>query len=49
MCLQKRRANETYKNAEAILHECQQLQAHLKAQDKLLGELDDRDQAEDGS
>src|SRR4029079_4267183 len=31
-----RRAEETYKDAEAVLHECMQIQEHLAAQDKLL-------------
>jgi hypothetical protein len=31
-----KRANDTYKDAEAIMHECLQLQVHLQAQDKLL-------------
>jgi hypothetical protein len=31
-----RRAEETYKDAEAVLHECLQIQAHLAAQDELL-------------
>jgi hypothetical protein len=30
------RAEDTYKDAEAIMHECLQLQEHLQAQDKLL-------------
>lgn len=29
-----RRAQETYKDAEAVLHECMQIQAHLTAQDQ---------------
>ena len=33
------RAADTYKDAEAILHECLQLQAHLEAQDKVLDDL----------
>jgi len=28
------RAEETYRDAEAVLHECTQIQAHLAAQDK---------------
>ncbi len=36
------RAADTYKDAEAILHECLQLQAHLQAQDKILDDLIDR-------
>lgn len=34
-----RRAEQTYKDAEAILHECLQLQAHLEAQDTVLNDL----------
>jgi uncharacterized membrane protein len=34
-----KRADQTYKDAEAILHECQQLQAHLQAQDTALSKL----------
>jgi len=34
-----KRAEDTYKDAEAIMHECMQLQAHLQAQDKLLLDL----------
>ena len=34
-----KRAQQTYNDAEAILHECLQLQAHLQAQDKLLDDL----------
>jgi hypothetical protein len=33
------RAASTYKDAEAILHECLQLQAHLQAQDKVLDDV----------
>lgn len=33
-----RRASQTYSDAEAILAECQKLQAHLSAQDRALGE-----------
>lgn len=32
------RAEQTYKDAEAILHECLQLQAHLQEQDGVLSE-----------
>jgi hypothetical protein len=32
------RSEDTYKDAEAIMHECLQLQAHLQAQDKILVE-----------
>ena len=34
-----KRAAETYKDAEAILQECLQLQAHLEAQDKILDDV----------
>src|SRR5207253_9647207 len=34
-----RRAEQTYKDAEAILHECIQLQEHLLAQDKILDDV----------
>jgi hypothetical protein len=34
-----KRAVQTYKDAEAILHECMQLQAHLMEQDKALAAL----------
>jgi uncharacterized membrane protein len=34
-----KRAVQTYQDAEAILHECLQLQAHLMAQDKVLDAL----------
>src|SRR5437588_7331735 len=34
-----KRAIQTYKDAEAILSECLQLQAHLEAQDKILDDL----------
>ncbi|HEV7679683.1 MAG TPA: hypothetical protein VGQ42_14045 [Candidatus Dormibacteraeota bacterium] len=34
-----KRAVQTYQDAEAILHECLQLQAHLMEQDKVLGDL----------
>lgn len=34
-----KRAVQTYTDAEAILHECMQLQAHLMAQDKVLEDL----------
>ena len=33
------RAADTYKDAEAILHECLQLQEHLQAQDRVLDDL----------
>jgi hypothetical protein len=33
------RAADTYKDAEAILQECLQLQAHLQAQDKVLDDV----------
>ena len=34
-----KRATQTYEDAEAILHECQQLQAHLQTQDERLAEI----------
>jgi hypothetical protein len=34
-----KRAIETYRDAEAILHECVQLQEHLMAQDKILDDV----------
>jgi uncharacterized membrane protein len=34
-----KRAVQTYSDAEAILHECQQLQAHLQSQDQLLSNI----------
>jgi hypothetical protein len=34
-----KRADQTYKDAEAILHECMQLQQHLEAQDKVLDDM----------
>lgn len=34
-----KRAVQTYQDAEAILHECLQLQAHLQEQDRILEEL----------
>ncbi|HEY7225949.1 MAG TPA: hypothetical protein VH561_20410 [Micromonosporaceae bacterium] len=34
-----KRSEQTYGDAEAILHECLQLQAHLRAQDMVLKEL----------
>lgn len=34
-----KRAKETYDDAEAVLHEAMQIQAHLAAQDKVLTEL----------
>ena len=37
-----KRADMTYKDAEAILHEAEQIQAHLKAQDEALNALLDR-------
>ena len=33
------RSQQTYSDAEAILHECLQLQAHLQAQDAILDDL----------
>ncbi|HTD58410.1 MAG TPA: DUF1003 domain-containing protein [Solirubrobacteraceae bacterium] len=40
-----KRAVQTYQDAEAILHECQQLQAHLQSQDELLSNIVGRVQA----
>jgi hypothetical protein len=34
-----KRSQQTYSDAEAILHECLQLQAHLQAQDKILDDV----------
>jgi len=34
-----KRAESTYKDAEAVLHEAMQIQAHLAAQDKVLSDL----------
>ena len=34
-----KRAQQTYSDAEAILHECLQLQAHLQAQDAILDDV----------
>ena len=34
-----KRSEQTYADAEAILHECMQLQEHLKAQDAVIQEL----------
>ena len=34
-----KRSQQTYADAEAILHECMQLQAHLQAQDTILDDL----------
>jgi hypothetical protein len=34
-----KRSEQTYSDAEAILHECLQLQEHLKAQDEALSDL----------
>ncbi len=34
-----KRSEQTFSDAEAILHECLQLQAHLEAQDKILADL----------
>ena len=40
-----KRSQQTYKDAEAILHECLQLQSHLQAQDQVLDDLVRRLQA----
>ena len=37
-----KRAEMTYQDADAILHESQQIQDHLQAQDRALGELLDK-------
>lgn len=37
-----KRATQTYEDAEAILHECRQLQEHLQTQDGVMVELADR-------
>ena len=37
-----KRADETYQDAEATLHEAQQIQDHLKAQDDAIGTLLDK-------
>ncbi len=34
-----KRAEQTYEDAEAVLHECQALQEHLLAQDEVLSQL----------
>ncbi|HMC03381.1 MAG TPA: hypothetical protein VKI23_04595 [Cellulomonadaceae bacterium] len=34
-----KRADMTYHDAEAVLHECRQIQTHLQAQDKALSLL----------
>jgi hypothetical protein len=34
-----KRAQQTYNDAEAILHECMQLQAHLQAQDTTIDDV----------
>jgi hypothetical protein len=44
-----KRAVQTYKDAEAILHECQQLQAHLQSQDQLLSAIVGRMEAMEGA
>ena len=38
------RADDTYKDAEAILHEAIEIQKHLEAQDALLQKLIEKDQ-----
>jgi hypothetical protein len=40
-----KRAEETYKDAEAVLHEAVKIQEHLKAQDKMLGDVIEKLQA----
>jgi len=37
-----KRAEETYRDAEAVLHEATQIQAHLAAQDQAIGQILDR-------
>jgi uncharacterized membrane protein len=37
-----KRATQTYKDAEAILHECRQLQEHLQSQDGVMVQLADK-------
>jgi hypothetical protein len=37
-----KRAQETYKDAEAVLHEAEQIQAHLEAQDRLISQILER-------
>jgi hypothetical protein len=37
-----KRSQQTYRDAEAILHECLELQAHLQAQDRVLDDLVER-------
>ena len=34
-----RRAEDTFKDAEAVLHEAEQIQAHLAAQDKVIADI----------
>lgn len=34
-----KRADQTYRDAEAVLHECQELQSHLLAQDQVLSNI----------
>ncbi len=34
-----KRAEQTYNDAEAVLHECQELQAHLLVQDQVLSQI----------
>ena len=37
-----KRATQTYQDAEAVLHESQEIQAHLNSQDRVLTDLDAR-------
>jgi hypothetical protein len=43
-----KRADQTYKDAEAVLHECQELQAHLVAQDQVLSQIVSKIEARTG-
>lgn len=44
-----KRSEQTYNDAEAILHECLQLQAHLQAQDAVLAEAIQRIEVDNDS
>ncbi|MDA8118036.1 MAG: hypothetical protein M0000_11780 [Actinomycetota bacterium] len=44
-----RRSEQTYKDAEAILHECLELQRHLEAQDGALNQMLAKLQAAEGT
>jgi hypothetical protein len=43
-----KRADQTYKDAEAVLHECQELQAHLIVQDQVLSQIVSKIEARTG-